>query len=210
MAIASAPARTAALGIATIAWLGLAIQFAATLGQVGSIVAALWVILRFFTIWTNLFVAVVMTGIALGQPGFGSPRQLGLLTLAILLVGIVYNLLLRGLLDLSGGAKLADHLLHEVVPLLVPLFWLFLAPKGRLTGRDAMWWAAYPLVYLIYALIRGAVDGKYPYPFLNMAKLGGLQVALNCLLIGIGFLAASYGFVVLDRQLARRVRGLPA
>ena len=121
-----------------------------------------------------------------------------------MLVGIVYNLLLRGLLELSGGAKLADHLLHEVVPLLVPLFWLFLAPKGRLTGRDAVWWAAHPLAYLIYALVRGAVDGKYPYPFLNVAKLGGLQVAINCLLIGIGFLVASYGFVWLDRRLAAR------
>ena len=193
------------MGIALIAWLGLAVQFGASLGQTGSIAAALWIMLRFFTIWTNLFVAVVMTGIALGQGSFGSPRLLGLLTLAILLVGIVYNLLLRGLLELSGGAKLADHLLHEAVPLLVPLFWLFLAPKGHLKWRDAIWWAAYPLAYLIYALIRGVTDGKYPYPFLDVAKIGGLQAAINCLLIGIGFLAAGYAFVWLDRRLAAQL-----
>jgi hypothetical protein len=114
-----------------------------------------------------------------------------------------------GLLELSGGAKVADHLLHEVVPLMVPLFWLFLAPKGRLKWRDALWWAAYPLAYLIYALIRGVADGKYPYPFLDVAEIGGFQAAINCLLIGIGFLGAGYAFVWLDRRLAA-AQPLPA
>jgi hypothetical protein len=36
-----------------------------------------------------------------------------------MLVGIVYWLLLRGLLELSGGALMADALLHTVVPILV-------------------------------------------------------------------------------------------
>ena len=206
MEVASGPARAAAAVIALVAWTGLAVQFDATLDQTGSVAETLWILLRFFTIWTNLLVAIVMTGLSLGKAIFGSPRLLAFLTLAILLVGIVYNLLLRGLLQLSGGARFADHLLHEVVPVLVPLFWLFWAPKGRLESRDALLWAVYPFTYLIYALIRGAADGKYPYPFLDVAKNGALQTFINCLLIGIGFLAAGYAFVRLERRLARAPR----
>ena len=35
-----------------------------------------------------------------------------------------------------------------------------------------MGWLAYPGVYLVYVLARGAVSGEYPYPFMDVKVLG--------------------------------------
>ena len=80
--------RSAAAAVAAICWAALVIQFNATLSQTGSAYAALWIILRFFTVTTNLLVAAAMTKAAFNDRV--PPVLLGGATVAILLVGVVY------------------------------------------------------------------------------------------------------------------------
>ena len=94
--------RVAAALIALVCWAGIALQFSATYANQHDVLLTLWVLGRFFTIITNLAVGIAMTRIGLG--GRVSPFVLGGLTLAILLVGIVYLTLLRGLHPLDGPA----------------------------------------------------------------------------------------------------------
>jgi len=194
--------RAAAVAIALVCWVGLAVQFSAIIAQGQSASASLWIMLRYFTILTNLIVAVVFTGLALGQSAFARPSLLGGTTMAIVLVGIVNHLLLRGLLELSGGAMLADTILHYVTPISVVIFWLLLAPKGELTGRNPPQWAAYPFVYLLYALVRGSAEGKFAYPFLDFTQ-GWTQTAVTVSLILLAFLAGGFALVWVDGLLAR-------
>ncbi|MDF2119016.1 Pr6Pr family membrane protein [Roseiarcaceae bacterium H3SJ34-1] len=196
-------ARAAGGAVALVAWIGLAVQWRASTELAGSAAMAVWIMLRFFTIIANLIVAVVLSGFALGRQHFAAPRLLGAITLAILLVGVVYALLLRGLLELSGGAQLADVLLHKVTPILVPLFWLAFAPRGGLTFRDPWIWAILPLAYFAYALARGTMEGRYAYPFMDLAKLGWAQTVINAALIALGFVATGYVLVCLDGMMAR-------
>ena len=197
--------RTAAALLAVIAWAGLAVQFHATFAFVGSLASTLAVLLWYFTIITNLLVAVVFTGIAIGRDRFAIPSLVGATTLYILLVGIIYGLLLHGLEELSGGSAIANILLHMVTPILVPLFWLTFTPKGKLNRRDPLLWAIYPLAYLFYALIRGEFTNRYPYPFLNVGQLGWARTILNAFFIAAAFLVTSWLFVGLDSLLSRRV-----
>jgi hypothetical protein len=196
-----APARFAALLVALAAWIGLAIQYVATArGLKGDVGATLWTLLGFFTIWTNLGVALIFSALALGARRARSPLLLGGITLSILLVGIIYGLLLAGLRHLSGGAAMADLLLHKVTPLLVPLWWLAFAPRGEL-GRTAPWaWALFPGLYLPYALLRGRAEDHYAYPFIDVSKLGLARVLLNALLIGLGFVLAGHSLLWLERR----------
>jgi hypothetical protein len=159
--------------------------------------------LRYFTVLTNLLVAVVMSLIALGVRV--PPFVTGGTTLAIVLVGVVFFLLLRGLLELSGGAALADLLMHKVTPVLVPLWWLAFAEKGGLRRRDPLLWALYPLAYFAYALARGSAEGRYAYPFIDLGSLGWAAVALNGLLIAAGFVIAGQALVAVDTAMARSV-----
>jgi hypothetical protein len=191
--------------IALIAWVGLAVQFHATFALVGSLGSTLAVLLWYFTIITNLLVAVVFTGIAIGREPAAHPSLLGSTTLYIVLVGVIYGLLLHGLQELSGGSAIANILLHMVTPIVVPIFWLIFIPKGRLSRRDPLLWAIYPLAYLFYALIRGEFTHRYPYPFMNVNELGWGRTVLNTLLIAVAFLIASWLFVWLDSLLGRRI-----
>lgn len=202
MSFPSTIARIGALIVAAAAWTGLVVQYVATSAN-DDVLTTLWTLLRFFTIWANIVVAILMSGIALEQRWAQRPLLLGGATLSILLVGIVYGLLLRGLLDLSGDALLADALLHKVTPVLLALWWLAFAPKGRLSWAAPWIWALFPLAYLPYALLRGLVEGKYAYPFIDVAKLGWGGVAVNAALIALGFIVAGYGVLWLDRRFGR-------
>jgi hypothetical protein len=192
-------ARAAAALVALVCWAGIGIQFRATLGLGYSVPETAWVLVRYFTILSNLGAAIAFSAIALGRRL--QPALIGGIVLAMMLVGVVYATLLRGLLELSGGALLADALLHKAAPLLVPLWWLAFAPKGRLEWRHAALWTLYPALYLAYALSRGGAEGKYAYPFLDIAALGWAEVAVNCFAIALLFVIAGLALVWLDRKL---------
>ncbi len=135
---------------------------------------------------------------------FGTPSVLGGVTLIILLVAIVYQILLRGTLQQNGTEKLADLFLHSVTPLLVLVAWAFYAPKGALRFRDPLLWAAIPILYLGYALVRGARDGLYPYPFIDVGRIGWAQTGINAGAIAIGFMLVGFVMVWFDRRLGGR------
>ena len=204
MADSDRAARITAAIVGLVALAGLAIQLAASTAMAGQVSTALWAMVRYFTILTNLAVAIIFVAVALGAAWARRSALLGGVTLAIILVGIVYGLLLRGLIELSGGARLADLLLHTIVPILVPLWWITAAPKGNLRWRDPPIWSVFPLAYLFYALLRGEADGIYAYPFINPVTLGWMRVLVNALGIAIGFLVAGAAMVALDHWLGRR------
>jgi hypothetical protein len=189
--------RLAAALVAITCWAGLAIQFAASYAQHVDVISTLWALGRFFTVLTNLLLAVTMTWVAVG--GKPSPSFLGGVTLSILLVGIVYVTLLQGLRVLTGAHLLADTILHKFTPVMMALWWLFFAPRAKLRWTAAIWWIFYPLVYLIYVLARGQFDHKYPYPFLDVAKIGWTQTALNIGGISLGFILAGFLLIWIDR-----------
>lgn len=199
----SGGARLAAGVIALVAWAGLAAQFQASFARLGSVPETAWVMLRYFTVIANGLTATMFSALALGRHGFATPFRLGGVTVAMLLVGIVYHLLLRDMIELSGGDRLADTLMHSVSPVLVPVYWLIFAEKGGLARRDPLRWALLPLIYFIYALARGAIEGAYAYPFMNVAALGWTQTLITALLMALGFIAAGFVMLWLDRMLSR-------
>ena len=174
--------RIGAALVAIVCWAGLAIQFSASYAHHVDAVSTLWALGRFFTVLTNLLLAVTMTWVAVG--GKPSANFLGGVTLAILLVGIVYVALLQGLRVLTGAHLIADTLLHKVSPVLMALWWLFFAPRAKLRWSAPMWWGAYPLAYLAYVL--------------DVAKIGWTQTALNIGGIALGFVLAGFLLVWID------------
>jgi hypothetical protein len=136
---------------------------------------AVWDLARFFTVWTNMLVGVLCLWIA--ATGRVAARLTGALLLSILLVGAVYYGLLSHLTDFTGLHRVVDIAFHAVVPIAFALHWLLLEPRDGL-GWSALWlWLAYPLVYCVYSMTRGAFEGRYPYFFLDVGELGLAGVA---------------------------------
>ena len=116
----------------------------------------------------------------------------------ITIVGAVYQLLLRQLWNPQGAQWVADALLHSIIPVGYVLYWLLFAPRDGLGWKDAVVWLAYPGVYLVYTLARGAVSGLYPYPFVdvNVWGYGGVLARSFGLLLGflgMGLLVVAVG-----------------
>jgi hypothetical protein len=199
-----AAARLVAAALCLSALVGLALELANLIGGGTSLGAALWRLALFFTILTNVLVAIVFGLAAWQGPRFEHFKTLAGVVAAIALVGVVVALLLQGARPLGGATLVSDFLLHRFTPVLAPAYWLAFVPKGRLAWRDPLLWALYPLVYLGYALARGHSDGRYPYPFIDVAANGWANVIATSLAIAAGFVVAGAAMVALDRALARR------
>ena len=80
--------------------------------------------------------------------------MLGGLTLAILLVGVIYMTLLRGLMQLRTGPRLLPtSLLHKVSPVADGAVVVVVRSTREAPLERPVLWAIYPLGYLIYALV---------------------------------------------------------
>ena len=89
-------------------------------------------------------------------------------------------------------------------PVLFTLFWWFYVPKGLLRVSHIGLWMLYPLLYFAYILLRGHLLGVYPYPFVDVEKLGYWQTFINAGGILAGFVAVALGVVAVDRLRGRK------
>jgi hypothetical protein len=197
---------------ALIGWATLVLQFGLAIdrmtGEGQTVLAAIWRLVGYFTILTNLLVAVVATAIVVRPTGALAGPRLRLVTVtAIILVGLVYSIALRDVWNPTGWQAVADHGLHDVIPPLFLVVWL-LTDHGRVAWRDIGWVLALPIGYCLYVYLRGAADGWYPYYFLDPGQLAASRLALNIALLAAGFLAVGLALIGIDRWMGRgRTRG---
>jgi uncharacterized membrane protein len=145
----------------------------------------------YFTVLSSLFAAAMLLHGVL-RPANVRSRTVELLRGAavayILTTGIVRLLLLSGH---APAYPWVNAILHYLMPVAVTLDWLSDPPSVRLEpARTLVLWMAFPLLYVLYTLARGAIVDWYPYFFVNPHRSGGyLLVAGDCLAVGIGIAA---------------------
>lgn len=168
----------------------------------------------FFTILSNVLTVVVMlwTAVWFVRRGSGSassePRALGIalacVTTYMVITGIVYNTLLRGI-QLPQGTTVpwSNEVLHVVGPLFL-LVDLFVAPRRRCLGWGAILAVlGFPLAWVVYTMVRGPLVTNpttgaaywYPYPFLDphtstTGGYGGVIAYIVGIAAGIALVAA--------------------
>jgi hypothetical protein len=104
----------------------------------------------------------------------------------------------------------ADMIVHDFMPPLYLLYWWLAVPKGGLRWSQILVWQSYPAGYFTYVLLRGAVNGWYPYPFLDVKSLGYLQVVIDALAVLVAFIVVATLLVALGRWQTRRRNGTVA
>jgi len=167
-----------------------------------------WTYFSFFTILTNLLAAAALAAAALRRSASAlvSPGIVTGIAASIVLVGIAYNLLLRNTWNPQGLQLLADVLLHDIDPLLFLGWWWLAASMQPLRYAEIIHWAGYPIAYFVYAMARGAIDGFYPYPFVDVPTLGMGRVIVNALTILIAFAAIAALLIAVARFRMRQAR----
>jgi hypothetical protein len=196
--------------IAVVAWFALVLQFLLMVqrAEPGTTLHAVINYFSFFTILTNLLVAVVATLPSIAPQSsagrfFARPSTQSATAVYIAIVGVTYSLLLRHMWNPQGMQKIADILLHDVVPVLYVAFWIFLVPKSTLRWNDAVRWLAYPLVYMVYTVARGLVAHWYPYYFIDIDTLGWSRALIHAAGLLLAFFGLGLMFIAIGRWTAR-------
>ena len=175
--------------IVLLGWFAVIVQF--VLMYENKATSTLEMIIRFFsffTILTNLLVSVYFTyRLFNSKKGAGNifkrNKSLTAITVYITVVGLVYQVALRHIWHPTGIQMLVDELLHSIIPILVIIYWFKYDPKLPFAWSHIPKFLLYPLLYLVFILVRGAFSGFYPYPFMNAEALGWPKTISNILLL---------------------------
>lgn len=191
--------RMLAGGTALVAWTSLGVQLALLLNAM-NMGPALWRFAGFFTILTNVLVAVMATEIASGRTDrLSGPAARMAVTAAIVLVGLTYWFLLAPLWTPTGWQLASDIGLHLAVPVLAFALW-FAMSGASLGWRDVPKAAIWPALYAIYAVARGAVDGWYAYWFLNPEDQSAAELLVSVAGFALLVMAIGATLVAIDRR----------
>lgn len=148
------------------------------------------VLIRFFsyfTILSNIAVSICFFAIAFTKQNQLQFWKLNTTKTAILVyilvVGIVYNAVLRSLWVPTGAQKLVDEMLHVLIPLLFLLYWWLFTKKTAFHRSHVTKSLLFPLIYLVWVLIYGAFSNWYPYPFVDAFNHGYPKAAISSVVL---------------------------
>ncbi len=198
---------------AVVGWSGLVAQYVLLLSEgTRSVVGSTVVFFSYFTILTNVVVALALTA-----PALFPDSRLGRWTategvraavaMYIAVVGVIYHTLLDATWNPQGLLFYVNQILHTVMPIAFVLDWLLFVPKGRLRWIDPVKWLAYPLAYGVFTVIHGQIIGWYPYWFIDIGALGWGRAVANFAALLAFFLVLGLIVAALDRALSALGKG---
>ncbi len=196
--------------IAAIAWFAVLAQYFLMIeNRVNPILETTIRFFSFFTILTNLLVAIYFTLSLLKKENsylsiINKSGTLTAVTVYITIVGLVYQILLRHIWEPKGMQMVVDEMLHSAIPILVIIFWYLYEEKKSRDYKQILKWLIYPLIFLIFILIRGEFSNFYPYPFVNATNLGLKQVLINSAGLIALFFFISAGYIKLGKIIKGR------
>ncbi|HEY1916225.1 MAG TPA: Pr6Pr family membrane protein [Streptosporangiaceae bacterium] len=161
-------------------------------------------VLSFFTVQSNLLSGLVSAQLA-ARPNRDGPawRAIRLAALTgITVTGIVYSTVLAAIHEPNGAAETVTNLIvHYIVPVMMVAGWLLFGPRPRAGRTPVAWSLLFPVLWLAYTLIRGAIWTWYPYPFLDVTSHGYPRVTLNALAVTLVLAVVAGLFALGDRWL---------
>ena len=174
------------LGFGLLTFAAIGVQLAHTIDAGNSVVN----FVSFFTIDSNILAAVLFLSLGLTPTGERSHRTdvlRGAAVVYLVTTGVVYALLLSNA-DVQVTLPWVNTVLHRAMPIVVFLDWLIVPPSSTISMREATWWLAFPIVWTVYTMIRGAIVDWYPYPFLDPRLHGPVEIAVT--MVGIALFIA--------------------
>lgn len=198
------PARAWHAVLAAVIVVALIVQLSVTVSGVGSQVSLATRLVRlfsYFTIQSNLLVAAAAISLVMDPARDGKwwrvLRLDGLLGIAT--TGLVFHIVLAPISKATGLALLASNGFHYVSPWMALVGWLLFGPRPRIGWSTVALSLIWPAAWLAYTFMHGALSGWYPYPFLNVAKIGYPAALANTAAVLAGACLVVLVFKAVDR-----------
>lgn len=157
-------------------------------GDVGSTAAALVQMFSFFTVQSNVLVLVAASTLVLDPARDGRFWRVLRLDalLGITVTGVVFGAVLAPMLHPTGIDWWVNAGFHYVSPVMAFVGWLLFGPRPRIDRATFGWAFGWPLAWIAYTFVRGAVVDWYPYPFLDVGEIGYPDALRNTGFIVVG------------------------
>lgn len=159
----------------------------------------------FFTIISNTLAGCYLIYFGITNND-SAPSQAfrGAITLYMLMTGIIFAALLAGLDNVRLTAVPWDNIvLHYIMPIILVVDWLIAPPKDVITKKVTLLWIVFPLLYVLYSLVRGSITGWYPYPFLNPSLSSYTQALFTSAIIALFVIGAAFSLRLLTLKRRR-------
>ncbi|WP_378148317.1 Pr6Pr family membrane protein [Cnuibacter sp. UC19_7] len=162
----------------------------------------------YFTIQSNLFVLgtsiALLVSIRRDGPVWRVLRLDAML--GIIITGLVYETILAPLVHPQGWALAATIGFHYISPWATLIGWLIFGPRPRMGWRAAAAAFIWPIAWLVYTFVHGAITSWYPYPFLDVTVTGFGESVRNCLGILLIAMVIAAILTLLDKRLPSLIR----
>ena len=165
----------------------------------------------YFTILSNIVVAIVMTTLVFNASAFTRRGRSGNIwrtlrldsLLMITITGIVYNLLLASG-PKTGWDNISNLLQHVINPIVTVLVFFLAGPRGMLKLKTIAQALVLPIIWAVYVLARGTMINAYPYFFFDVATYGWVSVITFILQILAFAVVLGFIFVGFDKFASRK------
>lgn len=158
----------------------------------------------FFTVLSNIMLAFSCL-VLFFQPNckamwFSVIRLNGLV--GVIITMIVYNLMLRGIhKPPSALLQFANESLHVVVPFLGIITWFIYGPFKIISIKTIGYTFLSLLTYGTYIFVRGYYTHQYPYPFINVDRVGYVKA-----FIAVGIITGLFFFLAILLRFIEQIR----
>jgi hypothetical protein len=166
--------------------------------------------ISYFTVWSNIVVAIVLTVLWLRPDVFERNNASGARwralrldsILMITITGIVYNLLLAE--PKTGIDFVSNAMIHIVNPIVTLLVFLITGPRGLLKPVTVLHAMVVPIIWATFSITRGMTLNAYPYPFFDVSANGLPSVLLFVAQILVFAVILAFGLLGFDKVMTKR------
>jgi len=104
---------------------------------------------------------------------------------------MVFALMLQGTFEITGIRIVGNYLVHYIVPI-VAIVYLFVSGENQYTYKDISTWSIYPLLYIVFMLIYGAITSDYLYPFFDLNVISVWVLIITIIILVLLFMLLSF------------------
>lgn len=161
--------------------------------------------LSLFSVESNIAVAMVLTMPFVFKQGpihrfFSSNGVQAMVVVYSFMIFMIYDLVLHDLWVAEGIQFVLNYLLHNAIPLAYIVWWFNYGQRDKLKYWYSLTWLIAPIVYMTITLVRGWYTGFYPYPFIDVDRIGIATVMYNTAGMLFLFWLAGLILVWIDRK----------
>ena len=160
----------------------------------------------YFTIWSTIVTAITFLILFKGAESQQAKLRILLPTSVLMetVTSLLFYLLIFPVSPPKGANVVPSLISHAIIPALTLYVWLRVGPRGIFAFKNFALYFLIPIIWVALTLVRGLIDGEYPYGVLDVVSIGYMWFFITVVFIIIFGTLLLFLFTAIDKRLARK------